>query len=412
MSVGQTQSDSDVDYVEMHKAYPGGLLGQLQVLSYEPSFFTYRALQAGTRLAALKASTVSRLKASQPNVALQLALSVIQNLSSYVRSIDFALEWMLVESGKALFRQGGEADSVYVVLSGRLRSVIVHERSRKKELVAEYGRGEITGIVETLMRTPRSTTVLAVRDTEVAKLPAGLIDFIKMRFPKVLMTLIRLLGQKLQKSWEKPVDLTSLAALNNSSSPHTSMHVQHLQQSNISTVALFSLSTSVPATSFTLELLHALNRIDPAIRLTKEYVKEELGADAFDKSSDFRLSAWLAQQEDKHRIVLYQCDRDLTSWTRLCVRHADVIFILVDPTYPRIVAPIEENLEAYSTRTRKEVIFLHREDVKYPKDTSLWLKDRPWINGHYHIKCPKRIFLKRSEVKVRLNANAEMKMKS
>ena len=61
----------------------------------------------------------------------------------------------------------------------------------------------MTGIVETLMNTPRSTTVLAVRDTEVAKLPAGLLDFIKMRFPQVLMRLIKLLGEKLQRSWEK-----------------------------------------------------------------------------------------------------------------------------------------------------------------------------------------------------------------
>ena len=69
--------------------------------------------------------------------------------------------------------------------------------------MCEYGRGELTGIVETLMNTPRSTTVLAVRDTEVAKLPAGLLDFIKMRFPQVLMRLIKLLGEKLQRSWEK-----------------------------------------------------------------------------------------------------------------------------------------------------------------------------------------------------------------
>ena len=40
------------------------------------------------------------------------------------RSIDFALDWMLIESGRALYRQGEEADCTYVVLSGRLRSVL------------------------------------------------------------------------------------------------------------------------------------------------------------------------------------------------------------------------------------------------------------------------------------------------
>ena len=157
--------------------------------------WNFRSEAGETTLAVLPASSVKRLiRGGHPEVALRLALSVVGNLSAYVRSIDFALEWTLVESGKALFRQGGEADSVYVVLSGRLRSVIAHGQEGgggRRELVAEYGRGELTGIVETLMRTPRSTTVLAVRDTEVAKLPAGLIDFIKLKFPKVRSSIVQ-----------------------------------------------------------------------------------------------------------------------------------------------------------------------------------------------------------------------------
>jgi CRP-like cAMP-binding protein len=35
--------------------------------------------------------------------------------------------------------------------------------------VAEYGRGDLTGIVETLIKCPRSTTVLAIRDSEGMK---------------------------------------------------------------------------------------------------------------------------------------------------------------------------------------------------------------------------------------------------
>jgi len=250
------------------------------------------------------------------------------------------------------------------------------------------------------MKTPRTTTVIAVRDTEVAKLPAGLIDFIKLRFPKVLLTLIRLLGEKLQQSWSRgPMDFMTTV-----STPHVTNQAPNqligVGQSNFSTVAVFSLSPTIPASPFTLELLHALQQIDPAIRLTREYVETELGSAALDRSADFRLSGWLAQLEDKHRVVLYQCERELTPWTRLCVRHADVIFILVDPNGPRLLLPVEESLEAISRRTRKEVIFMHHEDVQYPTGTSLWLKDRPWINAHYHIKSPRRLFLRRSEAKV------------
>ena len=91
----------------------------------------------------------------QPDVTLQLAMSVISNISSYVRSIDFALDWVLIESGHALYRQvlytvqystvqyislqGEEADCTFVVLSGRLRSVVQRGDGRK-ELVGEFGR--------------------------------------------------------------------------------------------------------------------------------------------------------------------------------------------------------------------------------------------------------------------------------
>jgi len=71
----------------------------------------------------------------------------------------------MFSSGRALYRQNEPSDSTYVILSGRLRSVI-QTVENKREFVAEYGRGDLTGIVETLMKCPRSTTVLAVRDSE------------------------------------------------------------------------------------------------------------------------------------------------------------------------------------------------------------------------------------------------------
>ena len=234
-------------------------------------------------------------------------------------------------------------------------------------MVGEFGRGELVGIVETLMKKPRSETVIAVRDTEVAKLPSGklnsifvmrklknifscrklpvmsvlgiifiqvfsffsgLIDLIKMRFPNILMRLIKLLGEKLQQSWENvPMD-------NKTSNVSSQMHCS--PQSNLSTVAVIGLSGDIPVMPFTYELLHSLKHVGPCLRLTREYVLSSLGEDAFEKALDFRLSAWLASLEDKYKIILYQCENELNSWTRLCVRHADVIFILANPEVVRL----------------------------------------------------------------------------
>lgn len=45
--------------------------------------------------------------------------------------------------------------------------------------------------------TRRSTTVIAVRDSELAKLPEGLFNAIKLRFPIVVTRLINLLGHRI-----------------------------------------------------------------------------------------------------------------------------------------------------------------------------------------------------------------------
>ena len=173
-----------------------------QVLTGEASIFTVEAKEH-SKVACLSRQVVFDMMSVQPDVTLQLAMSVISNISAYVRSIDFALDWVLIESGQALYRQGEEADCTYVVLSGRLRSV-AQRKDGRKEMVAEYGRGELCGIVETLTEAKRSTTLLAVRDTEIAKIPSGLINSIKLKFPRVVSKLINLLGKKLLRLQKQP----------------------------------------------------------------------------------------------------------------------------------------------------------------------------------------------------------------
>jgi len=45
-----------------------------------------------------------------------------------------------------IYRQGDESDCTFIVLSGRVRSVITQSNG-KKELVGEYGKGGLVGIV-------------------------------------------------------------------------------------------------------------------------------------------------------------------------------------------------------------------------------------------------------------------------
>ena len=107
LELSQKNHDSNLPQ-RIHKAHVGGILCQLQTLTNEPSFFTVTALSKETRIARLESRVVRDLMIQYPHVALRLAMSVIDNLSPYVRSIDFALEWIQLESGKALYHQNDE----------------------------------------------------------------------------------------------------------------------------------------------------------------------------------------------------------------------------------------------------------------------------------------------------------------
>ncbi|KAL4719636.1 hypothetical protein ACJJTC_014992, partial [Scirpophaga incertulas] len=219
--------------------------GGLAVLTGEPSFFSIRAKHF-SRIGLLSKTTVYSIMRERPSVVLHIANTVVRRLSPFVRQVDFALDWVFLESGRAVYRQDEESGSTFIVLSGRLRSVITHPNG-KKELVGEYGKGDLVGIVEMVTQTRRSTTVMAVRDSELAKLPEGLFNAIKLRFPVVVTRLINLLGHRILGSWQKPTAGLGTGAID----PRPSQH-------NFSTVAVVPVSDDVPLTAFTYELYHSL----------------------------------------------------------------------------------------------------------------------------------------------------------
>ena len=48
---------------------------------------------------------------------------VLRTLSPLVRQVDFALDWLHLDAGQRLFSQGDPTTNLYIVLSGRVRSV-------------------------------------------------------------------------------------------------------------------------------------------------------------------------------------------------------------------------------------------------------------------------------------------------
>ncbi|XP_064819506.1 patatin-like phospholipase domain-containing protein 6 isoform X3 [Oncorhynchus masou masou] len=385
------------DAVCLFVTQPGEMVGQLAVLTGEPLIFTIKANRDCTFLKISK-SDFYEIMREQPSVVLSAAHTVAIRMSPFVRQMDFAIDWMAVEAGRALYRQEDQSDCTYIVLNGRLRSVI-RKANGKKELVGEYGRGDLIGVVEALTRQPRATTVHAVRDTELVKLPEGTLNNIKRRYPQVVTRLIHLLGQKILGNLQQargPFSGSALGRSSVASSPDVTNPA-----SNLSTVAVLPICDEVPINAFNLELSHALSAIGPALLLTSDIIRERLGASALDSIHEYRLSGWLAQQEDINRIVLYQTDSSMTPWTQRCIRQADCILIVGLGEQEPALGQLEQMLENTAVRALKQLVLLHKEDGSGPSRTVEWLNMRSWCSGHLHLRCPRRVFSRRSPSKLR-----------
>jgi lysophospholipid hydrolase len=227
--------------------------------------------------------------------------------------------------------------------------------------------------------------VIAIRNSEACKMPANLLHLLKNRYPVVVSKLISLLGHRLLGSW---------SAKNRR--PETIKHKKETK-SSYSTVALYPSSTAVPLTSFSMELIHSFTVVGLATRLTSDLVREKLGQGAFEPAHEYRLNAWLGQQEHIHEIVIYQCDYEMTKWTELCLRQADIIFDLVLASQGYQMSKAEKALEHASRRVRKELVLIHHNNVDRPRGTQNFLRKRPWVSSHFHLKAPIRLFMRKSE---------------
>uniref|UniRef100_A0A914EL40 Uncharacterized protein n=1 Tax=Acrobeloides nanus TaxID=290746 RepID=A0A914EL40_9BILA len=373
-------NEKEVNYSAV---YHKELVGGLQFLTEEPSFFTIKTF-SDSIIGMINKEDLKVLIEFEPHIVLSIATSVLRRISPFVRAVDYAIDWVLLDSGQAVYRKDDVADAIFLVLSGRLRSV------SKKTALEEFGRGDVAGMIEVLQKKPRSTTVLAVRYSQLSKIPGELLNYIKLQFPRVGFRLIRLLGRNYYS------DLRSLPILPTSTVMSDSIMESLPQIKNLHTIAVIPASPDVPLTAFTCELYHAMRSSNVhVLRLSKKKISETLGESVFEKQADFRLMHWLNAQEDIYQLLIYECDYFMTNWTRRCLRQADAILLIADgETRPRRHEIIDEHLRMNQDgiRTRKDLILLWREGVECPTGTYEWLKAGSWFSSHYHIRAPNRMY--------------------
>lgn len=144
---------------------------------------------------------------------------------------------------------------------------------------------------------------------------------------------------------------------------------------NLKTVAVIPSSRHVPIEAFGRKLYAALEGIGaPTSYLNQSSVSDHLGRHAFTRMGKLKAAGWLAEQEQKYRIVLYVADSAVTSpWTQTCIRQADYVMVVGMGEDPSL-GEYERLLLSMKTTARKELVLLHPDRSVVPGSTREWLK--------------------------------------
>ncbi len=286
-----------------------------------------------------------------------------------LQDIERQIEWVHLHRDEVLFRQGDVGDSLYIVVSGRLRVVFEDENGNEKVL-GELARGESVGEMALITGEPRSASIYTIRDTELLKLSKAAFDEIVKRYPQVMTAIAKILIGRLRK---KDVPLHTI--------------------STVTTIAVVPAGGDVPLTSFAERLAAKLTALGPVLHLSSGRLDGLLGKSGIAQISEHgahttRLATWLDEQETRHRFVLYETDKNVSPWTRRCIRQADQVLLVAQASADPAPDRIESELLGPTrpiTRGRRVLILLHPNGRELPSGTTRWLSARQ-VQEHYHLR--------------------------
>lgn len=367
---------------------PGGMQGYVGALA---SYRSYTDVVAKTDVYVgfLPRASLERIADRYPIALLTLAKRLTSLLPRLLLHIDFALEWVQVNAGQVIYHQGDESDAIYLVLNGRLRSVL-EGANGKMNVIGEYGQGESVGELEVMTESTRPATLHAIRDTELAKFPRSLFNSLAQEHPGITIQVSKLIAQRMRDLVEHPLSEKGVEQ----------GHVGGVQTAtstvNLRTVAILPVTAGVPVVEFGHRLLNALHQIGVprgVTSLNQAAILNHLGRHAFSKMGKLKLSQYLADLEEKYSLVLYIADTNVNApWTQTCIAQADSILLVgLAEASPRI-GEYERFLLGMKTTARKELVLLHADRYCSPGLTRRWLKNRVWVNGgHHHIQMAFRL---------------------
>lgn len=273
------------------------------------------------------------------------------------------LSVLTLRAGDVLVREDERSEELYFVVSGRLRAVRRH--GQMKQVLGEAVRGETVGELGLITGEPRSATVLAVRDSLVAKMNRDTFERILAGGSVISMAVMRTIIDRFRQG-------------------------EATRRAGRVTLALVPVTPNVDVAGLATRLIEAATVFGGNVRLLRREDYEALSAEDRADPADPHgpVARWLDLAEVANAVLVLLADPEPSDWSRICIRRADEILLAADARSPAVVSDVETRLldEAGAAgRPMQTLVLLHPADAKSPTGTAAWLNRRP-VSRHLHIR--------------------------
>lgn len=280
------------------------------------------------------------------------------------------LEWVQVGGGEVLLEQGSRDESLYFVISGRLRAVAT-AADGTRSVLGEVARGETVGEMAFFTSEPRTATVVAVRESVLVRFSREAFREVLTHYPLVSLNMTRQVIDRLKR-------VSSRAPL-----------------SRPVAIAIADITAGADAAAFARELRYALAPHGATMVVDSAWIDErvgEVGAASVtepDAPQARRVAHLLEQVETEHQFVLLVADPGPSGWTRRCLRHCDEILLVADADAPETRHAIEQECLPHPGTERGEIrqtlVLLHDDGRTAPARTARWFEGRA-VSRHLHLR--------------------------
>jgi len=304
------------------------------------------------------------------------------------KKIVHGVGWQKIQNGETLFEQGDDSDHIFMVLTGRLKTKSLSTTGVVSSNTV-YAGG-VVGEVSMLTRMPRDATVVAIRDTVLARFSRKGFDLIVDHHPHAAFHLAQVLGKRFNDKH----------SLNKLSKQHE-------------TFLLVSPRYDFEINPFATKLASLVREWGSTVCITSSDVEDALGISDIALIMDNQLlrnrcTKWLELQEKRYQHVILITDTRWTCWNETALHHSDHLLIIADASKCHKANDREEKINRAGRLAKhltKTLILIHPEIDESIVGTRNWLTGRQY-DDWWHVRQGNHQDMQRIARLVTGNANA------